>query len=66
MLTMRGGAPFGCGIRHGDITCIIDIIGGIRIGGACDDDAAAVEGSNALEDAAAIWDMKCTPGGGAW
>ncbi len=32
MLTMSGGAPLGCGIRHGDITCIMDMTGGTKMG----------------------------------
>ena len=43
----------------------MDIMGGIRMGG-CEEGAAAVAaaGSRDLEEAAAICDMKCTPGGG--
>ena len=69
MLTMSGGAPLGWGMRHGDMTCIMDIICGmcgIRIGGGCEVEAGGAAGSRALEDAAAIWDMKCTPGGVWW
>ena len=47
------------------LTCIMDIMGGIRMGG-CEEGAAvaAAAGSRDLEEAAAICDMKCTPGGG--
>ena len=43
----------------------MDIMGGIRMGG-CEEGAAvaAAAGSRDLEEAAAICDMKCTPGGG--
>ena len=42
----------------------MDIMGGIRMGG-CEEGAAAVAaGIRDLEEAAAICDMKCTPGGG--